>query len=239
VADKDRYYNRIISRMPGGNGAVKIKANLETGFPELATTDRYSLFSVAENFEPVYQTPEEKKYLLELNEAMDTARGEFLLFRPEADQTEWLRSEQRGKVLLAHPDPLTKEQKVDRFLELVNEAIANTFRDLESREKPAIEISYADYLSRYSIQDDMKILLEYIPERPEGHGKHLRAFEKVYREALASLGWSKVFYSVLSAEFELFENKKYHKTPDKYLSEAIEQELEQEKELKALRERSI
>jgi len=223
-----------IERFPNGRGGpIRIQADLETGFPCLTS---HSLpYWLTDDLELVYQTPEEKKYLLELNEAMDTARGDFLLFRPEADQTEWLRSEQRGKVLLAHPDPLTKEQKGERFLKILNEAIANTFRDFESREQPAIEISYADYLSRYSIQDDMKMLLEYIPERPEGHGKHLRAFEKVYREALASLGWSKVFYSVSCAELGFSEDKKYHKTPDKYLSEVIEQELEYQR----LRESAI
>jgi len=133
---------------------------------------------------------------------------------------------------------VSKVEIANRILALYNSdftsLMGEDFNNWEDK-LPSDSQSFEEYLkTTFTLQDDLDILLKLIPERPEGHKKHIRKFATAYLELLATHDFSNIkrlLYSEVSRDYWITEGKQleggtYSLAPDRYLLKVIEDNKE-------------
>jgi len=97
--------------------------------------------------------------------------------------------------------------------------------------------SFEEYLkTTFTLQDDLDILLKLIPERPEGHKKHIRKFATAYLDLLKTNTFpdiKRMLYKATGLDYyepnlKQLQGDTYSLAPDKYLLKVVEDNKEPE-----------
>ena len=86
----------------------------------------------------------------------------------------------------ANPEPLTQEQKQERFFAYFNKALNTTAKTiLATLPEPKEEETFSFWLEEnFDLEEDLKEVLSYLPERSEGHEANLKKAIPAYLNAL-------------------------------------------------------
>jgi hypothetical protein len=86
----------------------------------------------------------------------------------------------------ANPEPLTTEQKQERFFAYFNKALNTTAKTILAKLPEATrEETFSFWLEEnFDLEEDLKEVLSYLPERPEGHEANLKKALPAYLNAL-------------------------------------------------------
>lgn len=107
------------------------------------------------------------------------------------------------------------------------------FVDALPQEPPKVD--FMDYMKNtFTLQDDLDILLKLIPERPEGHKKHVRKFATAYLDLLKTNTFSDIksmLYKATGLDYyepnlKQLQGDTYSLAPDNYLLKVVEDNKE-------------
>jgi hypothetical protein len=127
---------------------------------------------------------------------------------------------------------LSKHVVADRLLDFYNELIFKGKANNTALPESSYKEDFMIYLKEtFTLQDDLDILLKLIPERPEGHKKHVRKFATAYLELLATKDFptiKRLLYNEVSKDRWITEGKQlegstYSLAPDRYLLKVVEE----------------
>ena len=136
---------------------------------------------------------------------------------------------------------LSKNVVADRWLDFYNAIIFredfldHVFKFSMALPKSVYKEDFMVYRKEtFTLQDDLDILLKLIPERPEGHKKHVRKFATAYLELLATKDFfdiKRLLYNEVSRDYwitegEQLEGGTYSLAPDRYLLKVIDDSKE-------------
>lgn len=223
-----------------------VRANELTKLPELFWDGLYGdrRFIVSEEVAVMLLAPEERTIYNARTEGLNLLRNAWNEKNPELEGSRKFFDEPEViEFLAAHPLP-NDFRNGTRLLDQLNTQLAKQISDyLEDPAQPeTIMGTYADYLkANFSIEDDMRILLRFIPSRPEGH--NIRNFTKAYLAVSQGRTFDNILWilGVAHAQngYRLDEpagiGNKYTISADKYLLERIEER----KEYELMRDRAI
>jgi hypothetical protein len=119
-----------------------------------------------------------------------------------------------------HPEPLTLEQKQERFFAYFNKALNSTAKEFLAAQKENLEEeTFSFWLSKnFNAETDLKDLLSYLPERPEGHEANLKKALPAYLNARKTYSQIELIASAERYEVELIrKGSPYPLTPSKWL----------------------
>lgn len=224
-----------------------IRANELTRLPELFWEDSlYSTnkFLVSEEVAEMLLDPEERIIYNARTEGLNLLRNAWNEKNPELEGSRKFFDEPEViEFLAAHPLP-NNFRNGTRLLDQLNTQLAKQISDyLEDPAQPDTTMgTYADYLkTNFSLEDDMRFLLRFIPSRPEGH--NVRNFTKAYLAVSQDRDFSEILRILQIAHaqsgYRLDEpagiGNQWTVSAEKYLLA----KLEERKEYEALRARSI
>ena len=172
-------------------------------------------------------------------------KATWLEAHPEGTLSEFNRSLEKGNFTKENPMPITQAQYAKRLLEKINFFIgqlADYHYDKFGRNN-----SYQVWLNEsFTYEDDLNLLLAYIPSRPEGHKKYLAKFAESYEKAIKEFTLIDIKHALYQKLVEAgydgrdlgsteFQGTQYTPAPDKYLTQV----LEDYRDLLAWRSRAI
>ena len=140
-----------------------------------------------QNVEWLY-TPEEKGLYNELNYALAVERKAWEEKNPDKDfsPSSFFMSPSVRQVMKLHPEPLTENEKAERFLD----HFSNAFRSFGKKylENNKADKDFNSWLNEnFTLEDDFKKWLNFFPEREKGsHTKHAKKAYPAYISARRS-----------------------------------------------------
>ena len=210
-----------------------LRPNELTRLPELFWEDSFSNspFFVSEEVAEMLLDPEERIIYNARTEGLNLLRNAWNEKNPELEGSRKFFDEPEViEFLAAHPLP-NNFRNGTRLLDQLNTQLAKQISDyLEDPAQPDTTMgTYADYLkTNFSLEDDMRHLLRFIPSRPEGH--NVRTFTKAYLEVSQTLTFEEVLRKLKRKCWEDYghydgniKGDKYTKSADKFLLETIEE----------------
>lgn len=189
-------------------------------------------------------TPEEKA------KAAHTKQHElsWLEANPNARRHEYFSSnEYKAESEAGNLFELSKNVVADRLLDFYNSIVFEGSTNETALPESSYKKDFMVYLKEtFTLQDDLDILLKLIPERPEGHKKHIRKFATAYLELLATKDFfdiKRLLYNEVSRDYWITEGKQleggtYSLAPDRYLLKVIDDSKEPDW-ISKLREQAI
>jgi len=195
----------------------RVIADTEALMPELLTAEELAIYELRETKLSELKTNW-------INAQPTSAEISLVVFN---------RSLEKGKFDKENPMPITQVQYAKRLLEKINFFIGKLtdYRtDWFGRNN-----SYQVWLNEsFTYEDDLNLLLAYIPSRPEGHKKYLSKFAESYENAIREHSLIDIKYALYQKLIELgydgrdvgrseFKGTQYTPAPDKYLTNVLDE----------------